>query len=64
MFRQLARRNPQAAITYTFDGERFELERIADKPELLAEPDLFERFYLTYTGTFRDNRSTYCDWRW
>ena len=63
-FLSLTRRNPQASITYTFKGERFELERIADKPELIADPDWFERHYLVFQATDWDKKTTYCDWRW
>ena len=63
-FRKLTRINPEASITYTFDGERFELERIADKPELVAGSDLFERYYLTFQHTDWENKTTYCDGRW
>ena len=63
-FRKLTRLYPEASITYTFDGERFELERIGDKPDLVAEPDWFERHYLTFQATNWDKKSTYCDWRW
>ncbi len=63
-FRRLTRQNPDASITYTFDGERYELERIADKPELVADMDWFERFYLTFQQTNWDTKKTYCDWRW
>lgn len=63
-FRKLTRNNPEASISYTFDGERFDLERIADKPELVADLDLFERFYLAFQHTDWDNKTTYCDGRW
>ena len=63
-FLKLTRRNPNASITYTFEGERFELERIADMQELVAEPDWIERFYLTFQSTNWDKKTTYCDWRW
>ena len=63
-FRQLTRRYPEAAIKYTFEGERFELERITDKPDLVAEPDLLERYYLIFQRTDWDKKTTYCDWRW
>lgn len=60
-FRRLARRNPEASITYTFKGERFELKRIADKLELSAEPDWFERHYLTFLHNDIGKKTTYCD---
>jgi len=63
-FRKLTRRNPDASIIYTFEGERVELERIADKPELVAAPDFFERYYLVFHKTDWDKKETYCDWRW
>ena len=63
-FRKMTRNNPEASITYTFKGERFELKRIADKPELVADPDLFERFYLAFQHTDWDRKTTYCDGKW
>ena len=63
-FRKLTRINPEASITYTLDGERFELKRIADKPDLVAKPDLFERFYLAFQHTNWDKKTTYCDEKW
>lgn len=63
-FRKLTRRNPEASITYTFEGERVELDRIADKPELVAEPSFFERYYLVFQITDFNKKATYCDWRW
>ena len=62
-FRELTRNNPDASITYTFEGQRFELERIADKPVLTARPDLFERFYLKMRKRSYGT-ATYCDGRW
>ena len=64
-FRKLTRNNPEASIAYTFKGERFELQRIADKPELTAEPDLFERFYLVFLQAGRGvtGRTGYCEGR-
>ena len=58
-FRKLARSNPDASITYTFEGERFELARIADKPQLVADADLLERFYVIVQR--RGRGSGYCD---
>lgn len=63
-FRKLTRRNPEASITYTFEDERFELKRIDDKPELVADLDLFERFYLAFQHSDWDKKTTYCDGRW
>jgi len=63
-FRKMTRNNPEASITYTFKGERFELERIADKPELVAGLDLFERYYLAFQHTDWDKKTTYCDGKW
>ena len=63
-FLRLTRRNPEASITYTFEGERFELDRIADKPALVAQPDWFERHYLVFKQTDWDQKTTYCDHRW
>ncbi len=60
-FRKLTRNNPEAAITYTFKGERFELKRIADKAELVAGLDLFERFYLAFQHTDWDKKTIYCE---
>ena len=60
-FRKLTRTNPEAAITYEFKGERHELQRIADKPELTGSADLFERFYLTFQHTNWANKTSHCD---
>lgn len=62
-FRQLTRKNPEEAITYTFKGERYELARIADKPELVAEATWFERFYLVFLKPHPDATTGYCDGR-
>lgn len=58
-FRKLTRRNPEASIVYTFEGERVELERIADKPELVAGPDVLERYYVVL-NLYEPERETYC----
>lgn len=63
-FRKLTRQNPEASIIYTFEGEHMELERIADKSELVTEPDILERYYLVFQKTDFDEKETYCDWRW
>ncbi len=60
-FLKLTRANPEAAITYEFKGERHELERIAEKPELAGKADLFERFYLTFQHTNWEEKTSYCD---